>query len=501
MKVKFYAKSVTVAKETDQIKEVAEKLGIVLPSTHTALFQSVYAPIDEANLNGIRLAKKAVDESLPELIGSQVNLEHMGYGWIVGIILSTWINDNNEIEIVYTFAKNIYKDEYVLALEAMSDDKLAVSFEILAEVSGQEKLSDGTILIHDIDWQGVGMLIQNPPAYPDAKTYEFATAIKDRLKEDSNKEFVFASQLERTCDVILSDANDEPKKPTLTNPTDGLDKNNIQDKGIENNANHEEGGNTIMELTKEQKAEIEKLRAEFGDQATEVSDEELLDETIVAELRTKVEEARAIQLAYKVDSVEIRTFSLVDKDGIETTEENITVIRKVDYNSMVEAQAKVEELEATLVAKDSEIESVRENAEKVGKAKVELKDNTFAAEFSDEDYLDDAKVAQAIQDKTNAEIIASRKEEMKDNKYATDFTDEDYLNEDKVELAKVKVEKDELATKVPVIATVKPVKEEPMVTGVKTTDEDTDKDAKSVMKSIREANKEGREVQTVYKRK
>ncbi len=497
---KIIAKSVTVAKETDQIKDVAEKLGIVLPSTHTALFQSVYAPIDETNLNGIRLDKKAVDEALPGLIGSQVNMEHMGYGWIVGIILSTWINNNNEIEIVYSFAKNIYSDEYVLALEAMANGDLAVSFELMAEVASQEKLADGTILLHDIDFQGVGMLIQNPPAYPEAKTYEFATAIKDRLQESSNKEFVFASQLERTCDEVLSDNNDEPKKPALTESNIDLDKNDIKDKDLENKTS-EEGGNAKMELTEEQKAEIEKLRAELGDLANDVSDEELIDETIVAELRTKAEEARVTQLAYQVDIVEVRTYSLVEKDGVDTIKESIDTIKRIDYNSMVAAVAKVEELEATLVAKDSEIESVRENAEKVGKAKVELKDNTYAADFTDEDYLDDAKVAQAIQDKENAEVIASRKEELKDNKYVADFTDEDYLNETKVELAVVKAEKDELVAKKPVVATVEPEDEPTQMNAGKNSDESVENPAESVMASIRKTNKEGREAQKVYTRK
>lgn len=503
MKQKFYSKSVTVAKETEHIKAIAEKLGIVLPSTHTALFQSVFAPIDDANLNGIRLDNKVVDDEIKKMIGAQANLEHMGYGWIVGVILDAWVNDSNEIEIIYSFAKNIYSDEYVLALEAMANGDLAVSFELLAEVSGQEELADGTILLHEYSFTGVGILIQNPPAYAKAKTYEFANAIKDRLQDSSNKEFVFASQLEKTCNDVLSNTNDEPKKPALTESSSkDSDKNNIQDKGIENNANPKEGGITKMELTKEQKAEIEKLRAELGESAKDVSDEELLDETIVAELRNKVEEARVTQLAYQVDIVEVRTYSLVEKDGVDTIKETIETIKRIDYNSMLEAVTKVEQLEATLAAKDSEIESVRENAEKVGKAKVELKDNTFAADFTDEDYLDDTKVAQAIQDKADAETIASLKEELKDNKYVADFTDEDYLNEDKVELAKVKAEKDELAAKVPkekVKATVK-TEDTTMPTGASDNDSDTN-NASSVMASIRKSNKDGREAQTVHTRK
>jgi hypothetical protein len=499
MKQKIYSKSVTVAKETEHIKAVAEKLGIVLPSTHTALFQSVFAPLDEANLNGHRLDSKIVDVEIKKMIGAQANLEHMGYGWIVGVILDAWVNDSNEIEIIYSFAKNIYKDEYVLALEAMANGDLAVSFELDAEIAGQEKLADGTLLLHDYSFTGVGVLIQNPPAYANAKTYEFANAIKDRLQESTNKEFVFASQLEKTCDNVLSNTNEKTETPALTESKIDSDKNDIKDKDLENKTS-KEGGNTKMELTKEQKAEIENLRAELGDLAKDVSDEELLDETIVAELRTKAEEARVTQLAYQVDVVEVRTYSLVEKDGVDTIKETVEIVKRIDYNSQLAAVAKVEELEATLSAKDSEIESVRENAEKVGKAKVELKDNTFAADFTDEDYLDDVKVAKAIQDKTDAEVIATRKEELKDNKYATDFSDEDYLDETKVELAVVKAEKDELVAKVPaeeVVATTVVEKPTPMNAGVKTETTDENKSVE-VMASIRKANKDGREAIKVY---
>ena len=603
-KQKFYARSVTIAKETNRIKELAEKVGIILPSTHTALFQSVYAPIDEANLNGVRLAEGAVEKALTRMVGSQANLEHMGYGWIVGIILDTWINEENEIEIIYSFAKNIYEDEYVLALEAMAEGELAVSFELLAEVAQQEKLPDGTILLHEIDFQGVGVLIDNPPAYPEAKTYEFAKAIKSRIQEKSNKELVFASQIEEKCNEILkadkwtSDIynnfpdssfavvepaytdgvtgdrkarhlafKDRDGKFNLTNYRIALDKvdeilpitDSITTEELRKQAKEEldrfteisakqnddkpkQGGNA--NVTEEQKAKIEEIRAELGDLVKDISDEDLLDETVVAKIRkekeakdteeksteekaeeteteeseeTKAEESKETEekaeekseeetaeekLAYKVDSVEIRTFSLVEKDGVETVVESVDVITVRDYNAMKEAQAKVEELEASLEAKNSEIESVRDNAEKIGKTKVQLKDNEFAKEFKDEDYLDDEKVAKAIQDQKDAEVIAERKEELKDNDYAKDFSDEDLLNDDKVELAQIKKEKDELEAKVEPekeeIEASEETEEKPepeMETG--NSDESKD-DYKTVIASIRKDSKEKKDTQKVY---
>jgi len=485
--IKYISKNVKNIENSREIADIAKKRDIQFPSEHLGFFKTIFCEIEKPNLNGIRLSKKAIEKGLPSLIGCQCNFAHLQAGFICGAVIDAWVNDNNEIEIVYSFYKQIYTDEYEQSIELAEEGKLSVSFELLSIAASQQKLADDTTIVNDLTFIGVAHLMDIDPACPIAKISEYASIIKNR---------------ERTCDEILSDNNDETKKPALTESNIDSDKNAIKENDIVNKT-IEEGGNTKMELTKEQKAEIEKLRTELGELANDVSDEELLDETIVAELRTKSEEAKKIQMAYQVDIVEVRTYSLVEKDGVDTIKETIETVKRVDYNSMLAAVAKVEELEATLAAKDSEIESVRENAEKVGKAKVELKDNTYAADFTDEDYLDDAKVEKAIQDKANAEIIASRKEELKDNKYVADFTDEDYLDETKIELATVKAKNDELAAKVPeeeVVATVKDEETTTMVTGAKTDEDANENPVESVFASIRKQNKDAREGQKVYKK-
>ena len=615
MKEKFYAKSVKIAEETDRIIEVAEKLGMVLPSTHTALLQAIYSPIEEANLNGIRLARHAVEKSLPGLISAQSNLEHLGQGFMTGIILDAFINDNDEIEIIFSFAKNLYPDEFERVIELIKTGDLSVSFELLSERDGQEHLDDGTTRLHDIDFQGVGLLLDNPPAFPGAKVFEFAKQCKERLATIPRKELICASQVEKTCDDILSNkhlTDEELKMPELflvtssddrhfhvakidfdgngktisghgegkhsdphmivnwqiqvTNNADpetgehthrimneimakikeyikadkwtsdifnnfpdssfaviepaflngdstdikarhlpfkdrngkfdltnyriALDKVNEilpitdsitteelrkqakeeLDKFLDKIAGQKQGG--VKSMTEEQTKLIEELRVELGDFAKDVKDEDLLDEAVVAEIR---KEKEAKQAEEKSDS------------------------EKAD-DRIKELEAKVEELEKALEAKDSEIEAVRENAEKIGKTKVQLKNNEFAKDFKDEDYLNDEKVEKAIQDQKNSETVVERKEELKDNEYAKDFKDEDYLNDDKVELAKVKQEKDELAKKKDKkTATKENEDKEDMNTG--DPDDDKDKSYKEVMASIRKDKKESRDKQTVYERR
>jgi len=571
MKLKMYAKTTSVAQETNRIQEVAQKVGIILPSTHTALFQSVYAPIEVANLNGIRLARQAVETGIQGLIGSQVNLEHFGYGWIVGIILDAWVNDQEEIEIVYSFAKNIYKDEYAMALEALDAGTLSVSFELLAETERQEQLADGTIRLHEVDFQGVGMLITHAPAYPKAKTYEYANLIKARLSENK---VVFASQIEENCNKILeagkwqttyinslpnssfaviepsylkSEVEDKKARHLPFKDMEGkidltqyryalevvnqikpisdsitaeelqakakqeLDKYRDVLKG-ENNDKSEQGGNS--QVTEEQLAKIEEIRAELGDAVKDISDEDLLDDSIVAKIREELAEPKAEEKAEeeaketeeKAEETE-ETAEEETEEKAEETEEKAEEVEKSELEVLkeenTELKAKIEELQNTLQAKDSEIEEVRANAEKIGQLKVELKDNEFVADFTDEDYLNEEKVAQAVKAKADAEIVATRKEELKDNEYAKDFSDEDYLNEVKVELAKVKKEKDELQAKIPetkeeVKAEVEEEKaEENLDTGAEVKTDSF----KEVMASIRKQKLEDRESSTVVLKK
>lgn len=473
LKAKVYG-----AEVTPEIQGIAEKVGIVLPSSHTAIFRTVYAPIEEANGNGVRLAKKAVDKALPGLIGSQVNLEHLGKGFMVGIILDASVNEKDEIETIFTFAKNIYEEDFIRALEKMQEGTLSVSFELLASREGQEMLQDGTIRLHDIDFQGQGLLIDETPAYKNAIVFDMAKKYKARAMKEKD-ELVYANQIVEACDKVLSqeDMAEEPLIFIITTNNDNhfhiaevdFDGNGetvstmgpdddphthkivtwqIQeadghahqilteimakvkeiakrykstdkksDQAKKEKTQTKQGGNT--EMTEEQKKKIADLRAELGDFAKDVSDEKLLDETEVEALR----KAKADDEAEAKPEAETKE---------EKKEDEPTDAEKAKAR-IAELEAENAELKATIEAKDSEIESVRENAEKVGKLKIELKDNPYVAEFKDEDYLDEGKVAQVKIQKENDDLKARNEKLAKENQEAkdkikasqTDTTDED----------------------------------------------------------------------------
>ena len=682
-KIKIQSKQiVSVEEDSTELLDIIRKRDIKFPSVHLGFFKTVYAKIESANLNGVRLARQAVVNGISGLVGSQVNFEHLGAGFVMGTILDAWIAGDN-IEVVYSMFKSVYPDEYERSVELAKEGELSVSFELLSERDTQESLEDGTIRLNDIDFVGMGHLMDNPPAEPTAKISEFAKKCKERLSHIQDRILVCASVIEKACDEVIESEHedDEVKMPELFIVTTSDDRhfhvaemdsdgNGVTISGhgegkhpephkivnwqiqLAKNADSEttddgkhthrimndimakikehikvradkwssditnnfpdssfaviepaflngETGNkkarhlpfkdrngrfdvtnyrialdkldtilpvtnsiTTEELRKSAKEELDKhvneideaikatkkqggvksmneeeikkvkaLRDELGDFAKDVKDEDLLNDEVVAELRKeatkatektdsekeaegdagadgdknegteKTDEEKAEELAFKTDSVEIRTFSIEEKDGVETVIENIERMTVTDFNALKEAKAKVEELESTLEAKNSEIETVRENAEKVGQTKVQLKDNEFTKDFKDEDYLDDEKVNEAIQVQADKETIAERKEELKENEYAKDFKDEDYLNEDKCELAKVKKEKDDLeATKDKVDAS-EDNKDDEAESDMNTGDQ-TDKPSKysEVIAGIRQETSKATPKQKVYTR-
>jgi len=182
-----------------------------------------------------------------------------------------------------------------------------------------------------------------------------------------------------------------------------------------NQASGENKGENKVEL-KELK---EKLIAELGeDVVKDWTDEDFQNEEKVAEARKSKEEAsEENDEAKRVSETETqtKTTATVEDDNKETVVEEQLVIQKVDGKEVyrrktneermyaqadVDAlQKTIDELKASLEAKDSEIEEVRANAEKIGQLKVQYKDNEFTAEFKSEDWLDEAKVQEAVRPK------------------------------------------------------------------------------------------------------
>lgn len=426
--IKFTAK-VLGAEDVPEVAEIARQRGIRVPSTHLAFFKSVYAPIEEANANGVRLARHAVDRSLKGLVGAQVNLEHLRHGFVVGSILDAWINANNEIEIAFTFFKSIYVEEFERALAKLELGELSVSFELTTDPNTKEMLDDGTVRLNDIDFEGVGLLIDNPPAYRKAQVFEFAKKYKQRALDylNNEKELVCATQVIESCEKVLNQArqtlttndnlhmhgaviDDNGNGHTITiatDPTYGGDANHIHE--ISNGEVLEAAGHihSLDEFSLDAKIEENKdINSNSQGGQTNMSDQEKKQE----ENLENAEEVKESEEVAEPESDE--TEESKDESPEEATEEKSELEQIQEENTNLKAT--IAELEATLEAKNSEIDEVRTNAEQIGKLKVELKDNPYVAEFKDEDYLDEAKLEKAKLQKENDDLKKANEELAKD---------------------------------------------------------------------------------------
>lgn len=433
---------------SDLIKTIAEKHGIVLPSPDLAIFVTKYAPLDAANKNGVRLDASATKEFLNTINGKLADINHVT-NYVIGSILEGWINeDTQEVEIAYTFFKSAFPDEYERAMTLYEKGELFVSFELTTNPDTIESMSDGTIKLHDMIFSGVGVLLDKAPAYAKARTY--ATAMLETINHLPN--LMFASTLIKECKEII-----EAEKSKIN--SDKTDK---------------KGG--LTQMTEEQKKLISDLKAEFGIAAKDWKDEDFLIAEKVEALRASIKTANEKLFADSKSLTEekIVTLTVYKDDGsAETTSnrdckytytdatgnESIQTISENDYVTYVYNQAQLAELKANV---EKEIKVSFEKTVNDLKAEIELLKSKVAEYESKE-------VAKLAAEK--AQKIADIKAQLKDNQYAKDFKDEDYLDASKVENAKVLKERDDLKAEntqlkssTPVVATV----EEPkiaMVTG------------------------------------
>lgn len=302
-----------MAKENTDLLEIAKKRGILLPSPHLAIFKTIYAKIEEPNKNGVRLEREAVLESLPTLIGKQVNLNHWRKGFIVGHIIDASINEKDQIEVAFVFYKDVYIEDFDRAIEQFKKGDLTVSFELNSNKESREQLKDGTVRLHQIDFAGMGLLLDDEPAYPEAVVFEMAKKVQNRISQYVGADVMFAKEINERCNGILTIAEieainkqsiDKDKKvkdklqgfklPDLLENKDDLESQkqtnspeNTKDNEQKGSEKQEEGGEKMAKPTVE---EINKIKAELGDLCKDWSDEDFANEVKLADARKIVAE-------------------------------------------------------------------------------------------------------------------------------------------------------------------------------------------------------------------
>jgi hypothetical protein len=173
-----------VGKNDEELKEIAEKRGIVLPAMDLSVFKCRYAYIDRTNLNGCALPKEEVEQSLQTLVGKAIDFDHYR-GRVVGVWIDSKI-EGNEIIAYGIFFKGNLADDYDIIQDLLKQGRLRVSFEAYGNRDFKE---DGTYDLTDIEFAGGALLISTNPAFPGAEVLEMSNKrmleLASTLKEPS----------------------------------------------------------------------------------------------------------------------------------------------------------------------------------------------------------------------------------------------------------------------------------------------------------------------------
>lgn len=176
-------------KDDDELKSIASKKNIQIPSKDLAIFKCKYAMVDQENRNGCSLPKKEVKKALISINGKAIDKDHLRKS-TVGHWLEAKLEEN-DIVAYGCFWKSNFPEDYGEIKKRMSEGKVKISFEAWGERKFKE---DGSYELMDIEFAGGALLFDTEPAFPDAEVMEFSS---------TNRVLEFAKIIEESEDDKL----------------------------------------------------------------------------------------------------------------------------------------------------------------------------------------------------------------------------------------------------------------------------------------------------------
>jgi len=187
-------------KDDEELKKVANKRGISLPSHDLAIFKCTYAFTDRVNRNGCLLPREEVTKSLSTLVGKAVDFDHMRKR-----ICGTWIDaelDGDKIIAYGSFFKSNLQDDFSTIQSLMQKGILAVSFEAWGN---KTPIKGNSYSLNDITFAGGALLLKETPAFPGAGVLEMA----------QNRVLEFAKVMTKPAEFLHTGETDETKEKII----------------------------------------------------------------------------------------------------------------------------------------------------------------------------------------------------------------------------------------------------------------------------------------------
>jgi hypothetical protein len=395
------------ATDEDELKSIAEKRGLSLPSPDFAIFKTVYAEVNKANRNGVRLPEKAVKAGLASLVGKQINFDHNGAGDICGWILDGKL-EGKLIVIYGAFFKSMFREELEEVKSLFAAKKLFVSFEIHKYKSDGElalkALADGTYEMEEIHFSGCGLLLTEQPACPKAAVKMLlASRVLSSSEEDRrvSKDIVYAG-LE-----ILEESKER-------GDTGMPDKEDNQEQVVAS-----ETQEVIEEVTIETAEVVENVVVAEADSVEEAKTTQTVTES--SEVTRTVDTDESGTATETIEVVADRVTETEYSDGVrETVREEVSNKVTFTYEDMLAKEQALAEVTSELATVKAELEELKANKG-----------------FSKEDL--EAAVQEA---KKFSEKVTARRISLGDS--GMELSESDLSNDDKYENMLLKAELEEL---------------------------------------------------------
>lgn len=186
-------------KDSEELKAIASKRGIQVPSKDLSIFKCKYAMVDEQNRNKCTLPRKEVKRALASLNAKAIDKDHLRKATI-----GHWLDaelDDNDIIAYGCFWKSNFPEEYEEIKQKMTEGKVKISFEAWGDRIFKE---DGSYNLTNIEFAGGAFLFETEPAFPGAEVMEFSNRVLEFAKvidQKSEGQLLEEAKLDFNSDV------------------------------------------------------------------------------------------------------------------------------------------------------------------------------------------------------------------------------------------------------------------------------------------------------------
>lgn len=446
-------------KNDDELKNIANKRGVELPSKDLAIFKGRYALVDQRNKNGCTLPKKEVRKALKTLVGKAVDKDHLRKATI-GYWLDASLEDD-EIISYGAFWKSNFPEDFDNIQKKMKEGSVKISFEAWGD---RQITAEKEYNLTNIEFAGGALLFDTQPAFDEAEVMEFAKVV------EPSQEIVFGTE-PKTESKVEKVSSEEDEEMAFIQTVEGQDLAEMEctkcdwcgSKSELKNNMCPVCGAPVVETTDEETEDSKKLTYK---QRTNLSDSDFAvvvkkdgktirmfpchDKAHVRNALARLPQAAETlkKLGISIESVkakilkkakELKMTELIKRHekGGTVMDELLKKYNKASIEEVVASlETEIESVKASIASKDTELATLKTEKDGLVASLEEAKKAVEVAQTEVKTIKEtlDKKLADE-----KASLIKARREELGEE-FAKILSDEDILDAVKFELAQTKKE-------------------------------------------------------------